>query len=124
LGLDPEHDEEQPSPYRGKSAGNDRRVRVNGQIVSAQKLTPIKGITNVLALGGSSHPKLLKLNTTDEKHKAASAKVFRDAITATKKGNVYSAAVYVYDQSEYEGMTLILPTISGTFQPLSPQKTG
>jgi hypothetical protein len=64
LGFDPEHDEEQPSPYRGKSAGNDRGVRVNGQIVSAQKLAPIKGITDVLALGGSDDNKPIFHNNT------------------------------------------------------------
>jgi hypothetical protein len=73
--------------------------------------SPEKGITNVLALGGSSHPKLLKLNTTDPKFATESAKVFRNQISETKKNNKFGAAVFVYDQSEYEGMTLILPTI-------------
>jgi hypothetical protein len=110
-------------PYR-QGTGSYARRNLGGKSLNASVLTPVKGITNILSLGGISHPKLFKLNTTDEKHKANSAKVFRDAIAASKKGNEFSTAVYVYDQSEYEGMTLILPTISGTFQPLSPQKAG
>jgi hypothetical protein len=42
----------------------DRRLRVNGQIVSAQKLTPIKGITKVLALGGFDDNKPISHNNT------------------------------------------------------------
>jgi hypothetical protein len=60
-----------PEPYRGRSGRHAGR-NLTGTKVSATVLTPVKGITNILSLGGVSHPKLFQLNTTDEKHKATS----------------------------------------------------
>ena len=85
-------------PYRGE-AGSYASWNLTGQRVSASVLTPVNGITNILSLGGISHPKLFQLKTTEEKHQSVSADIFCEAIIAAKKSNKFGAAVYVYDQS-------------------------
>lgn len=60
------------------------------------------GVPESYAAAGASSPTYLELDPK------ASAKKFRDAISKSKAGGVYGAAVQVYDESEYAKMRLFL----------------
>ncbi len=90
----------QPNSYKRKGGGDDKGSRVLG-IPTVAIFSPATTFKNALGEVPAAAPKFFEVG-------ADGAKTFRDSIQASKEGSVFGASVYVYDQSDYEGMRLFL----------------
>ncbi|CAB4130845.1 hypothetical protein UFOVP123_38 [uncultured Caudovirales phage] len=93
-------DEGQPNSYTRKSGGDGKGLRVLN-IPSVAVYGPATTFKNALGEIPAAAPKFFEVG-------ADGASAFRDSIQSAKDRSPFGAAVYVYDQADYEGMRLFL----------------
>ena len=93
-------DEGQPNSYTRKSGGDGSGLRVLG-VPSVAIYSPATTFKNALGEIPVAAPKFFEVG-------ANGAAAFRNSIQAAKDSSPFGAAVYVYDQGDYEGMRLFL----------------
>jgi hypothetical protein len=93
-------DEGQPNSYSRKSGGDGKGLRVLN-IPSVAVYGPATTFKNALGEIPAAAPKFFEVG-------ADGAATFRNSIQAAKDSSPFGAAVYVYDQADYEGMRMFL----------------
>jgi hypothetical protein len=93
-------DEGQPNSYTRKSGGDGSGLRVLG-VPSVAIYSPATTFKNALGEIPVAAPKFFEVG-------ANGAAAFRNSIQSAKDSSPFGAAVYVYDQGDYEGMRLFL----------------
>lgn len=93
-------DEEQSRPYTRRGGRDGGSLRVLG-VNALAEFSPSDALRAKLAAQGAAAPSLYELG-------GEGASLFHDAIAASKDGNKFGAAVYVYPEEEYRDMRLFL----------------
>ena len=91
-----------PRRFRGK-ASKDTELRIGDDVVRAYKRTLLPRAKSSLELAQAYNSPVYELVPSKE-----SAALFAKKITEAKAANDFGAAVYVYPESDYEGMKLFL----------------